>query len=183
MTLLTTRSGKQVDIENPTPETIDIQDIAHALSFLCRGGGSTNIFFPVARHCYYCAMEAQARCLTDDVILACLLHDASEAYMVDLPKPLKDNLFPQYRVYENNLLDCIYQKYLGHTLTKEEAEQVDEIDHTLLNYDLKYLLNMDVPLPEIHIQLEYNFEPFEISRENYLNMFDQLMKRRTEPTE
>ena len=60
---------------------------------------------------------------------------------------------------------------------------MDEIDHTLLNYDLKYLLNMDVPLPEIHIQLEYIFEPFEISRENYLNMFDQLMKRRTEPTE
>lgn len=182
MTLLNTHSGKQVDIENPTPETIDIQDIAHALSFLCRGGGSTNIFFPVARHCCYCAMEAQARGLSDDVILACLLHDASEAYMVDLPKPLKDNLFPQYRVYENNLLDCIYHKYLGRSLTKEETDLVEEIDHTLLYYDLKYLLNMDVELPAIHIDLNYTFEYFERSKEHYLRIFQSLMNKRKEPT-
>lgn len=182
MTLLTTRSGKQVDIENPMPETIDIQDIAHALSFLCRGGGNTNIFFPVARHCVYCAREAQARGLSDDVVLACLLHDASEAYMVDLPKPIKDNLLPQYRVYENKLLACIYQKYLGRPLTLEEARQVDEIDHALLNYDLRYLLNMDVELPEIHIQLEYTFEPFEESKENYIALFLTLMDKRKEST-
>lgn len=171
MTLINTHSGKRVDIEHPDPKTIDIEDIAHALSFICRGSGNTNIFFPVARHCYYCAAEAKERGLSAAVVLACLLHDASEAYMMDLPKPIKDNLLPQYRVYENAMLDCIYRKFLGRSLTAEEARLVDDVDHTLLMYDLKYLLNVDVELPELHIELKYKFEPFEQSRENYLSLF------------
>ena len=141
MTNISTSSGRQVDIENPRPETIVIEDIAHALSFICRGCGNTKIFFPVARHCVYCAQEARARGYSDAVVLACLLHDASEAYMMDLPKPIKDNLLPQYRVYENAMLDCIYRKFLGRTLTDEETAQVEAVDRTLLMYDLKYLLN------------------------------------------
>lgn len=175
MTLINTHSGKRVDIEQPDPNTIDIEDISHALSFICRGSGNTNIFFPVARHCYYCAMEAKARGLSSAVVLACLLHDASEAYMMDLPKPIKDNLLPQYRVYENAMLDCIYRKFLGRSLTAEEARLVDEVDHTLLMYDLKYLLNVDVELPELHIELKYEFEPFEKSRANYLSLFRETV--------
>ena len=175
MTLINTRSGKRVDIENPDPMTIDIEDIAHALSFICRGSGNTNIFFPVARHCCYCAEEAKARGFSPAVILACLLHDASEAYMMDIPKPIKDNLLPQYRIYENALLDCIYRKFLGRSLTEEEAALVNEMDHTLLMYDLKYLLNIDTELPELRIELKYEFEPFELSRENYLRLFRETV--------
>ena len=175
MTLINTHSGKRVNIEAPDGATIDIKDIAHALSFICRGSGNTNIFFPVARHCYYCAMEAKARGFSDAVVLACLLHDASEAYMMDIPKPIKDNLLPQYRVYENALLDCIYRKFLGRSLTEEESRQVDEMDHTLLMYDLRYLLNVDTELPPLHIELKYEFEPFEQSRENYLTLFRETI--------
>ena len=177
MTYITTYSGKRVDIENPVPEAFDMVDIAHALSFICRGGGNTQIFFPVARHCVYCALEAKARGYSRDVILACLLHDASEAYMVDVPKPIKDNLIPQYRVYENKVLECIYRKYLGRDLTEEELELVDKVDREILNYDLKYLLNMDVELPEINIELKYEFEPFEVSEKTYLDMFEELCDR------
>ena len=171
MTCINTFSGKQVNIEDPQEETIDIQDIAHALSFICRGCGNTSIFFPVARHCVYCAKEAQARGASNAAILACLLHDASEAYMMDLPKPIKDNLLPQYRIYEDILLDRIYQKFLGRSLTKEESELVACVDHDLLMYDLKFLLNMDVELPELHIELNYTFEPFEKSEQEYLAIF------------
>lgn len=174
MTAINTYSGKQVDIEDPKAESIDIEDIAHALSFICRGCGNTNIFFPVARHCVYCAKEAKARGASDIVVLACLLHDASEAYMMDIPKPIKDNLLPQYRVYEDRLLDCIYQKFLDRALTQDEKQQVDEIDHTLLMYDLKFLLGMDVELPELHIDLSYEFESFERSEQEYLTMFRAL---------
>ena len=178
MTLIHTHSGKQVDVENPSVDSIDINDIAHALSFICRGSGNTNFFFPVARHCVYCALEARARGMSDRVVLACLLHDASEAYMMDIPKPIKDNLIPQYRVYENHLLACIYNKYLGSPLTEEESRQVDEIDHDLLMYDLKYLLNIDVQeLPEVHIELKYEFESFEESRTAYLTLFAEMMNR------
>ena len=92
--IINTFSGKQIDIENPNPDNILIEDIAHALSFICRGCGQVQFFFPVARHCVYCALEAKARGFSDEVVFACLLHDASEAYMMDLPKPLKDALLP-----------------------------------------------------------------------------------------
>lgn len=177
MTYINTVSGKQVDIEDPRPESIDIEDIAHALSFICRGCGNTRIFFPVARHCVWCAKEASAQGLSNTVVLACLLHDASEAYMMDLPKPIKDNLLPQYRSYENNLLDRIYQKFIGRSLTEEEEALVAGIDHDLLMYDLKFLLNVDNPLPELHIETNYEFEPFEVSRANYLAIFREYSSK------
>ena len=175
--IINTFSGKQIDIENPNPDNILIEDIAHALSFICRGCGQVQFFFPVARHCVYCALEAKARGFSDEVVLACLLHDASEAYMMDLPKPLKDELFPQYRTYENAFLNCIYRKFLGRPLTAEEAEQVDIIDHVLLQYDLKYLLNVDTELPEIHIALNYAFEPLEKSQKDYLEIYKEYVSR------
>ena len=174
MTIITTHSGQQVDIESPQADTLRIEDIAHALSFLCRGSGQANFFFSVARHCVYCAREAQARGFSREVVLACLLHDASEAYMTDVPKPIKDNLIPQYREYEDVLLDCVYRKFIGRALTHEELSQVALIDRVLLQYDLKYLLNMDTELPPIHIDLKYEYIPFEEARGDYLDLFGEL---------
>lgn len=174
MTIITTHSGQQVDIESPKADSIRIEDIAHALSFLCRGSGQANFFFSVARHCVYCAREAMAQGFSRDVVLACLLHDASESYMTDVPKPIKDNLIPQYRIYEDALLDVIYRKFVGRALTEEELSQVAMIDRLLLQYDLRYLLNMDVALPEIHIALNYEYIPFETAREEYLALFREL---------
>lgn len=174
MTIITTHSGQQVDIEAPQSDTLRIEDIAHALSFLCRGSGQANFFFSVARHCVYCAAEAQARGFSREVVLACLLHDASEAYMTDVPKPIKDNLIPQYRKYEDALLDRIYEKFIGRALTDDELSQVSLIDRVLLQYDLKYLLNMEVELPPIHIELKYEYIPFEEARDAYLSAFHRL---------
>ena len=69
MTYIHTHSGAKVNIEDPRPETIHIEDIAHALTFLCRGGGNTNVFFPVSRHCVYGAQEAIARGLDEHLVL------------------------------------------------------------------------------------------------------------------
>ena len=178
MTIITTHSGQRVDVESPQSDSIRIEDIAHALSFLCRGSGQANFFFSVARHCVYCAREAQARGFTREVVLACLLHDASEAYMTDVPKPIKDNLIPQYRQYEDALLDVIYQKFIGRPLTEDELSQVALIDRVLLQYDLRYLLNMDAALPPIHIELKYAYIPFEEAREDYLSLFRELTEER-----
>lgn len=179
MTIITTHSGQRVDIESPQPNTLLIEDIAHALSFLCRGSGQANFFFSVARHCVYCAREAQARGFSREVVLACLLHDASEAYMSDVPKPIKDNLIPQYRRYEDVLLDRIYQKFIGRALTPQELSQVALIDRVMLQYDLKYLLNMDTELPPVHIELVYEYVPFDDVRTAYLNTFRQLCSLKT----
>ena len=89
---ITTYTGKHFEPMNPDPDVIDIGDIAHALSLICRGNGHVNTFWSVGEHCICCAREAKARGLSERMILACLLHDASECYMSDVPRPFKKSL-------------------------------------------------------------------------------------------
>ena len=109
---ITTYTGKHFDPTHPDEELICIEDIAHALSLLCRGNGHVRTFFSVGQHCILCAKEAEARGYSGRLILASLLHDASECYMSDVPRPFKKSL-PEYRKQEEALLNIIYQKYLG----------------------------------------------------------------------
>ena len=110
------------------------------------------------------------------VALACLLHDASEAYLSDVPRPFKQHL-PQYRALEDRLLAAIYQKYLGGPLTQEEQRQVKQIDDDMLAYDLAYLLNMppeDGVLPQMASAFSYEVLPFATVEEQYVTLFQNL---------
>ena len=89
MSYITTYTGKHFDPMKPESDKIDIRDIAHALSLTCRGNGHVKTFFSVAQHCINCAMEAEVRGLSRRVILACLLHDAGEAYMSDVIRHIR----------------------------------------------------------------------------------------------
>ncbi len=86
---ITTYSGIHFTPASPRPEDISIYDIAHALSLLCRANGHFHEFFSVAAHAINCAEEAKARGYSPRVCLACLLHDASEAYLSDITRPVK----------------------------------------------------------------------------------------------
>ena len=88
------------------------------------------------------------------MVLACLLHDASECYMSDIPRPFKKDL-PEYRKKEDQLLEMIYRKYLGSALTDTEQLQLKEIDNAMLWYDLENLLDETQfgEIPEVHIDL------------------------------
>ena len=174
MTVIHTYTGKQLDIEAPSPEQLDVRDIAHALSLICRGSGQLRCFFSVAQHCLACEREAAARGCSRAIRLACLLHDASEAYMADVPKPIKDNLLPRYRQYEDALLACVYKKYVGRALTAEELASVAEIDRAMLSCDLHFLLGTDTPLPESRTVPDYGFVPMERVERKYLELFDDL---------
>lgn len=171
MSHITTYTGKHFDPSAPVAEFIDIRDIAHALSLICRGNGHVKTFFSVGQHCLNCSKEAAARGLSDRIVLACLLHDAGEAYLSDVPRPFKKTL-PEYIQAEEELLDLIYEKYLGTPLTTEEAAMVKAIDDDLLYYDLKELLNeSNTTAPPIKISLNYDFVPFETVEQEYLQMF------------
>ena len=169
-----TYTGKEFYPMDPQPEAIDIRDIAHALSLVCRGNGHVNRFFSVAQHCINCALEAEARGLSQRVILACLIHDASEAYMSDVPRPFKQFL-GEYLKQEERLLEVVYGKFLGSTLTEEEQSLIKQIDDDLLYYDLRELLNeaQDEPAPELHIEIDYNFIPFEVVEQRYLKLYEK----------
>lgn len=93
---ITTYTGKYFNPTQPNPDLISIQDIAHApFSDLQRKWSCTDTFWSVGQHCICCAKEAAARGLSDRMVLACLLHDASECYMSDVPTPFKKEL-PEY---------------------------------------------------------------------------------------
>ena len=172
---ITTYTGLHFYPTEPNPDGLRMEDIAHALSLLCRGNGHTKTFFSVGQHCLHCAREAQARGYSRRVALACLLHDASEAYLSDVPRPFKQSM-PQYRVLENQLLDVIYTKFLGAPLTDEEAALVKQIDDDMLYFDLRLLLNepSNESGPEMKSVFSYDVLPFETVEREYLELYKKL---------
>lgn len=168
-----TYTGKKFEPMNPDPELICIEDIAHALSLLCRGNGHVKSFYSVGQHCILCAKEASARGLSDRMVLACLLHDASECYMSDVPRPFKKAL-PAYNEREERLLDMIYTKFLGSPLTEKEQALLKDIDDSLLWYDLTVLLGepQDTMPPQLHVKPEsYEVRPFSDVEREYLKIY------------
>lgn len=103
--VIRTFTGNYIDVTNPQPENICIEDIAHALSNSCRFGGHTMQFYSVAEH----SMRV-AELVGPHFKLAALLHDASEAYLIDMPTPIK-LLLPDYNKIEFRLMDVIADKF------------------------------------------------------------------------
>ncbi len=171
-TYITTYTGEHFEPTNPDPEAIQIEDIAHALSLICRGNGHVKTFWSVGQHSINCAKEAWARGLSNRIALACLLHDASECYMSDIPRPFKKEL-PEYQALEERLLGMIYEKFLGSPLTPEEQAQLKEIDDAMLWYDLKNLLDETQfgEVPKLNINLDYSVRPFQDVEKEYLILF------------
>ena len=174
-----TYTGLHFTPTEPDPERFRIEDIAHALSLLCRGNGQVKQFYSVAEHCIYCAKEAERRGAERPVALACLLHDAGESYLSDVPGPFKQNL-PEFIRAEEEMLDLIYRKFIGRSLTAEEQKQVKEIDHACLQFDMTKLLGEPlegIPIPEVFPE-EYHVRPFEEVEKEYLEVYRRLSEGR-----
>ncbi len=131
---ITTYTKIQVYPLEPVAEDIKIEDIAHALSLLCRANGHYSSFYSVGAHCLNCYEEACARRETPRVKMACLLHDASEAYISDVTRPVKKYLV-EYQNIEDKLAQVIYEKFLGSPLTEYERKMVKIIDDAMLYYE------------------------------------------------
>jgi hypothetical protein len=102
---LQTHSGGQFFPLDPRPEEVSIADVAHALSNLCRFAGHCREFYSVAQHSVLVSY-----CVPAEHAFQALLHDASEAYMVDMPRPLKLEI-PQYRAIEKRVQAVIYRRF------------------------------------------------------------------------
>lgn len=171
---ITTYTRKHFDPVHPDPALICIEDIAHALPMICRGNGHVRSFWSVGEHCILSAKEAAARGYSNRLVLAALLHDASECYMSDVPRPLKQNM-KQYKEQENHLLDVLYTKFLCFTLNINEEKMIKEIDNALLWYDLKYLLDEESEgkQPELHVKIDYTVRAFSEVEKEYLELFER----------
>jgi len=154
MTYIVTASGTQFDLLNPNPDDIRVEDIASGLSKLCRFTGQCNDFYSVAQHCVLGARE-----LERPHRLAFLLHDASEAYLADISKPLKE-LLPDYRAIEDRLQAIICEKF---SVEYPFSQEVKELDLTLGSTEIRDLSNHG-PGPwgehAMHPTLERKIEPW-----------------------
>lgn len=100
-----TASGRMFDLLEPDPDLFDIEEIAHSLSQLCRFTGHTRWFMSVAQHSVIVSLLVPS-----EHAFAGLMHDASEAYVGDVARPLK-RLLPDYMAIEDKILGAIGQRY------------------------------------------------------------------------
>lgn len=153
----------------PDKEQICIVDIAHSLSLMTRANGHFPEFYSVGQHCIHCYEEAAARGYSHRLRLACLLHDASEAYIADITRPVKKNL-PQYLAIEKTLQDAVYEKFLGSVPSEEESALIASVDDTLLYYEFLHYMGerLQESPPQIFSKPEFVFVPFREVEEKYI---------------
>lgn len=107
--VIETYTGVMFDVFNPKPEMFVLQDIAHALSLTCRYNGHSPWFYSVAQHSCILADLADFAYGPKYGVTA-LLHDLSEAYIADLPRPVKLKL-RDYEEIENSLMYVAADKF------------------------------------------------------------------------
>ena len=132
-TSIRTFTGRRFDILEPRALDVNIKDIAHALSLLCRFTGHVNQFYSVAQHSLIVSSK-----MPREFRLWGLLHDASEAYVADLSRPLKHAPeMSRYRTAEKNVLREICRRF---SLKLPEPPEVKEVDRRMCATEMRDLM-------------------------------------------
>lgn len=166
---LSTYTGKKIHYLDPQPEEIDIRDIAHALALTCRFGGHCNQFYSVAEHSVRVAIEVDR----DHKLLA-LLHDAHEAYLHDVPRPIKQDIMG-YSKIAGGLQRAINKKF---ALPISIGYDVTHSDDVLLSTEARDLgLNTtdwaELPAPLEEIIYPWTWQDAEESFLTYFRMWSK----------
>lgn len=176
---MSTYSGLQFNPIEIEERDILIEDIGHALSLLCRGGGHLKYFYSVGQHSINCAKEAEARGWTKRVILACLLHDASEAYISDIIRPVKKYL-TNYLEIEEGIMNVIFEKFELGDLSEEEKRQVKEIDDQMLESELSELIagGEEIEAPRLYAVPDLELRNFADVEKEFIAIANRFAVRR-----
>lgn len=165
-----TFTGKAIYPMDLRVEDVDIRDIAHSLSMLCRYAGHTKNFYSVGEHSVRVARWC--RQFGPEAALHGLLHDATEAYLVDVPRPIKPYLVG-YREAEQRAWDVIVDRYsiVLHTPVIEQADRrilADERSALMAQCEREWADNGQ----PLGVQIE-GWLPARAERE-FLALFDEL---------
>lgn len=129
---IVTYTGKMFYPFDPKPEDVDIVDIAHALSNVCRFTGHTSEFYSVAQH----AVLVSRYCSQKNALWG-LLHDAAEAYICDMSQPVKQMpCMEVYRIVEKKIMNAVIDRF---QLWPDQPDEVTEIDGRLLQTEARDL--------------------------------------------
>jgi hypothetical protein len=116
-----TFTGRYINPCQPDASDICIEDIAHAISMQPRFGGHLPVFYSVAQH----SVEVM-RSVNSEIRMGALLHDASEAYLIDVPRPVKEQL-PNYKEIEYRLMGVIAGKFGFDWPLHDDIKSADEM--------------------------------------------------------
>jgi hypothetical protein len=173
MTFIQTFKGGFFDFAMMHKHPLDIEDIAHALSQICRFGGHSREFYSVAQHSVYVS-----QLVSGDNKLAGLMHDAPEAYLGDMVSPLKRRM-PEYKYHEGLLWATLAKQY---GLPKELPEEVKAADLIMLAAEARDLMGYDAtiwgipPAPESIRVVPW---PSKVAEKHFLEAFRALTSEYT----
>lgn len=166
------RSGRYINFVTPDPSVFCIQDIAHALSHTCRFGGHTKDFYSVAQHSVLVSYL-----VPEDDQFAALMHDAAEAYVGDVPSPLKQ-LLPEYKAIEKRVENALFEKFGLHDGIPVSVKKADLI---MLATEQRDLMQAKSDDSEWQFIADITLAPFRIkpqspeqARKSFLDRFNQL---------
>ena len=175
MSYITTLSGKHFNYLDIQQDAITIEDIANALSNICRFAGHLPYFYSVGQHSVLTSII-----VPQEFALEALLHDAAEAYLTDIPAPLK-SLLPDYRAVEDEVDDAIRQKF---NLPREQHPAVKYADLVMLASERRDfeiddgtvwpMLDGVIPTDQFVINPVGPRQSYGM----FMNRFNQLMERR-----
>jgi hypothetical protein len=144
---LQTISGRFVNPLDPDLDQIDIGDITRALANTCRFGGHCRSFYSVAQHSVIVSELVEQRGGDPEDVFAALMHDAAEAYLGDMPHPLKHRsaLGEAFRAAEAHLEQAIHKRF-G---IKPDVPEIKRADRALLATERRALSAEDWHWPEL----------------------------------
>lgn len=167
-----TYSGRRFTPTNPNPDAIVIQDIAHSLSMQCRFSGHVKKFYSVAQH----SVLVSYICNHEDALWG-LMHDATEAYLVDVPRPLKrSGKFDAYLQFEEVMQKAVCKRF---GLSEQEPPSVKLADSILLSTEARDLMS---PLRSDWVQaiepLPFKIDPLPPAqaKDLFMKRFYELLK-------
>ncbi len=164
-----TYSGLQFWPLDARPKEVEIEDIAHSLAMLCRFNGHMERFYSVAEHSVYVS-----RLVGRENRLWGLLHDAPEAYLSDIPSPVKAHI-SGFKEIENNLMQVICSRF---NLDPVMPQEIKHADMVLLASEKKALMKrepapwMDLPEPSDAITIAAL--PPDAAKDLFLKRFDEI---------
>ena len=175
-----TSTGAYFRFDAPEQSPILIQDIAHALSNICRFTGHVKTFYSVAQH-----SVLVSRIVARQFQFQALLHDASEAYLGDVSSPLKQML-SEYKIIERRVEDAIYARF-GISPTEESNKAIKKADIILLGTEKRDLMYSETLESEKETwelllnvpRLLETIEPWSpaVAEEEFMKRFDELRSR------
>lgn len=179
-----TYTGEQFWPLDPRPEEIHLEDIAHSLSHICRYGGHINRFYSVAEHCVHVS-----NAVSRENAFWGLMHDAAEAYVGDMVRPLKKHM-DEFNLVEAKILGMIAKKFgvADEVWSWEQSDQdilpeeVKETDTRILLTERKALMpNNRHEWGHEHLEpLKVNIIGYRptIAKTLWLNKFEELSGER-----